>query len=89
LDQYCLYICTRTTFKIENLKDNLHPGNCFRLEPAAEGCRFIAEAEYRVGKLARILAGRKLEEGLASAKRHMKEEGENLKKILENTETLR
>jgi len=63
------------------------PGNRFVIEPAAEGCMFIAEASFRLGKIFKWLAGRKLERGLQSAKKHMREEGENLKKILENDQT--
>ena len=64
------------------------PGNRFLIEPTREGCMFIAEASFRIGKLFKWLAGRKLERGLQSVKKHMREEGENLKKILENDQTI-
>ena len=37
----------------------------------------------RVPLLLRLLARKRVERGLSSARKHMKEEGENLKKILE------
>jgi len=59
------------------------PGNAFIMEPAEEGCVFTATVKLRVGRLARILAGGRLQRGLADTKQHMREEGENLKKIVE------
>jgi hypothetical protein len=62
------------------------PGNKFSIEPREASCVFTASGVMRVGRLARLLARRKLEEGLASVRKHMKEEGENLKRILEKRE---
>ena len=59
------------------------PMNRFVIEPTETGCAFIAEAHLRVGKLAKMFAKNKLEEGLTTVRKHMKEEGENLKSILE------
>ena len=59
------------------------PMNAFTLEPKEEGCVFTATGTYRVGWLARTLAGKKVERGLSSVRKHLKEEGENLKRILE------
>lgn len=59
------------------------PMNRFEIEPTEKGCVFTAEGHLRVGKLAKIFAKKKLEEGLAAVRKHMKEEGENLKRILE------
>lgn len=42
--------------------------------------------EDHVGVLVRRFEKKKLEEGLSSARKHIKEEGENLKRILENDE---
>lgn len=53
------------------------------IEPTARGCMLTAEGHLRVGKLAKIFAKKKLDEGLAAVRKHMKEEGENLKCILE------
>jgi hypothetical protein len=47
------------------------------------GCIFTATIHGRLPWLPRLFAKKRLEQGLASVKRHMKEEGENLKKILE------
>ena len=59
------------------------PWSRFSIEPREEDCVFTASGVMRVGRLARLLAGRKLDEGLSSVRKHMKEEGENLKRILE------
>ena len=59
------------------------PGNSFVIEPKEDSCLFIASGTLRVGWLFRTLARKQLERGLACVKKHMKEEGENLKRILE------
>ena len=59
------------------------PWSRFSIEPREGYCVFTASGVMRVGRLARLLAGRKLDEGLSSVRKHMKEEGENLKRILE------
>ncbi len=59
------------------------PMNAFLIEPKGDSCVFTATGRLRVGRLARALASKKLETGIASARKHMKEEGENLKRILE------
>ncbi|MBW2513372.1 MAG: SRPBCC family protein [Deltaproteobacteria bacterium] len=60
------------------------PHNEFTIEPQGEGCRFIASGTYRIGWIGKTLFKKKLEEGLSRIQRHMKEEGENLKRILES-----
>ncbi|MCK5311342.1 MAG: hypothetical protein KAJ62_04495 [Desulfobacteraceae bacterium] len=55
----------------------------FTIEPKGETCIFIAAGTFRVGWLVRTFAKKKFEQGLLSIRRHMKEEGENLKRILE------
>ena len=57
--------------------------NRFEIEPSRDGCIFTATFHLRIGRIAKALAKRKLEVGLSSARKHMKEEGENLKRILE------
>lgn len=59
------------------------PKNKFIIESRGDACRFIASGTYRVGWIGKKLFKKKLEDGLSSIKRHMKEEGENLKHILE------
>ena len=60
------------------------PKNTFAIEPKGDTCVFTATGCLRVGRIVKILAKNKLEVGLASVKKHMKEEGENLKRILES-----
>jgi hypothetical protein len=59
------------------------PGNRFSIEPRGETSLFTATASIRVGWLVKKFASGKLEHGLSSVRKHMKEEGENLKRILE------
>ncbi len=59
------------------------PKNTFYIELKDETCVFTAKGTYRVGWLVRTFAGNKLNRGLSSVRKHMEEEGENLKRILE------
>lgn len=59
------------------------PKNEFLIEPGENGCRFIASGTYRIGWIGKTLFKKKLDEGLASIQKHMQEEGQNLKQILE------
>jgi hypothetical protein len=59
------------------------PKSTFCMEPKDATCIFTASGTYRVGWLAKTFAKIKLKQGLTSVKKHMKEEGENLKRILE------
>jgi uncharacterized protein YndB with AHSA1/START domain len=59
------------------------PKNRFTVEPKEGGCILTAQATIRVGWLIRTFAKKRLERGLSSVRKHMKEEGESLKKILE------
>ncbi len=59
----------------------LFPRNQFMIEPTDDGgCIFTATIKIRMGPLSRKLSRKQLE----GVKRHMKEEGEKLKAILEN-----
>ena len=60
------------------------PKNEFILEQKSESCLFTASGTYRVGKLGKIFFKKAIEKGLSSVKKHMREEGENLKTILES-----
>ena len=51
----------------------------FRMEPEGDGCRFIAEVHLRMGPLAQ----RAHAEELAAIREHMRVEGLNIKRILE------
>lgn len=60
------------------------PKNEFILEQKGDICIFTASGTYRVGKLGKIFFKKAIENGLSSVKKHMREEGENLKMILES-----
>lgn len=84
-------------FKITKIEPNRHieytptskfmrkffPKNEFILEPQGEKCLFKASGTYRVGWIGKKLFMKAIEAGLASVKKHMKEEDENLKRIIE------
>ena len=59
------------------------PKNMFSMEPTGTGCVFTATVHLRLPLLPRLLARKSIERGLSGIRKHMKEEGENLKKILE------
>jgi uncharacterized protein YndB with AHSA1/START domain len=59
------------------------PKNEFIIEQKGEFCLFTASGTYRVGKLGKIFLKKAIENGLSGAIKHMREEGENLKIILE------
>ena len=59
------------------------PGNTFSIEPRNGTSVFTATGTLRVGWLLRTFVKKRLEHGLSSVRKHMKEEGENLKRILE------
>ena len=60
------------------------PKNEFVLAQKGEFCRFTASGTYRVGRLGKFFFKKAIENGLSSVKKHMREEGENLKIILES-----
>ena len=60
------------------------PKNEFVIEQKGESCLFTAAGTYRVGKIGKIFFGKAIEKALSSVKEHMKEEGENLKSMLES-----
>ena len=61
------------------------PKNEFIIEPKGDACRFVAKGTYRIGKIGKIFFKRSIEKALWSVKKHMREEGENLRNILEKT----
>jgi len=63
------------------------PKNTFSIEPKEGTCVFTATGTYRIGWLARTFAKKRLERSLSSVRKHMKEEAENLKRILEAEES--
>jgi len=60
------------------------PRNTFLIESKGHSCIFTTSGHLRVGWLARTLLGKKLKLALSSVKKHMKGEGENMKRILES-----
>jgi hypothetical protein len=59
------------------------PKNEFLIEQKADCCLFIASGTYRLGWIGKTFFGKAIENSLLSVKKHMKEEGQNLKRILE------
>ncbi|HDQ04506.1 MAG TPA: SRPBCC family protein [Deltaproteobacteria bacterium] len=59
------------------------PKSEFILEAKGEKCIFKASGIYRVGWIGKKFFMKAIEEGLVSVRKHMKEEGENLKRIIE------
>jgi uncharacterized protein YndB with AHSA1/START domain len=59
------------------------PKNEFIIKQKGESCLFIASGTYRLGWIGKTFFKKAIENSLSSVKKHMKEEGENLKRILE------
>ena len=68
---------------VSRLIRRFFPKNQFSIEEKGETCVFMASGIFRHGRLIKTFFKRQLEQNLASVKQHMKEEGENLKTILE------
>ena len=56
----------------------------YSVESKGRSCVFTAAVHYRLALLPRLLAKKSVEKELSSIRKHMKEEGENLKQILES-----
>jgi hypothetical protein len=69
--------------KLKFVITKLFPKNRVTVEPKQGACIFTAQGTIRVGWLIRTFAKKRLERGLSSVRKHMKEEGESLKRILE------
>jgi len=59
------------------------PKKEFIIEQTKNGCRFISSATFRIGWIGEKLFRKSIDEGLAHFVAYLKEEGKNLKKILE------
>ena len=57
------------------------PKNTFSIEQKGDISVFTATVSMRIGRLVKTFAKKKLKHGISSVKQHMKEEGENLKRI--------
>ena len=61
------------------------PKNSFILEPTSKGCLFKAVGIYRVGRIGKLIAKKRITKGIASIQKHLREEGEFLKQSVEKT----
>ncbi len=68
---------------VSRLLRTFFPKNEFTIVQRGEPCLFVASVTFRVGWIGKTFFGRAIQEGLASVKKHMREEGENLKRALE------
>ena len=68
---------------VSRLLRRYFPKNQFSIEQKGETCVFKASGIFRHGWLIKTFFKKHLDQNLASVKKHMKEEGENLKRILE------
>lgn len=59
-----------------------NPKNTFAFEPVDRGTRVVAEIHLRIGPLERLSS--QVHHELEELRRHMREEGENLKRLVEN-----
>ena len=59
------------------------PKMCFYIVPKKDSCVFTATVHGRFPRMIQFIAKKRYDKNLASVKKHMKEEGENLKRILE------
>jgi hypothetical protein len=59
------------------------PRNEFVIKQEGAYCFFTASGVYRVGWIGKTFFKKAIDKGLSSVKKHMREEGENLKEILE------
>jgi len=69
---------------VSRLLRKFTPYNEFLIEKDRDGCLFTASVTYRLGRIGNALFVKFIDKGMAGVKRHMKEEGENLKALLES-----
>jgi hypothetical protein len=60
------------------------PQKEFIIERTAGGCRFVSSATFRIGWIGKKFFKASIDDGLSHFKAYLKEEGRNLKKILES-----
>jgi hypothetical protein len=68
---------------VSRLLRRFTPYNEFLIETDGDGCLFTATVTYRLGRIGKALLGKSIDKGMFGVKKHMKEEGENLKALLE------
>ena len=66
------------------LTRRLFPKKEFIIEKEGNGCLFISSATFRVGWIGKVFFKNAIEKGLSDFRSYLREEGENLKKILES-----
>ena len=69
----------RLAYRIVGPHSILVPGGAFEITPRGERSAFRATIQYRFGRLTRVLLARRIN----ALHTHMREEGENLKRLLE------
>ncbi len=69
---------------VSRLIRKFFPKNEFIIKKESDSCLFIASGTYRLGWIGKTFFKKAIEKRLSSVKKHMKEEGQNLKRILEN-----
>ncbi len=60
------------------------PKKAFIIETEGKGCRFVSSATFRIGWIGNVLFKKSIEKGLSDFRMYLREEGENLKRILES-----
>jgi len=66
------------------LTRRLFPKKEFIIEAEGDSCLFVSSATFRVGWIGKVFFKRAIERGLSDFRSYLREEGENLKKILES-----
>jgi len=57
------------------------------METEGDGCRFISSATFRIGWIGKAFFKKSIEKGLSDFRIYLREEGENLKRILQSEHT--
>ena len=68
---------------VSRLLRKFTPYNEFLIEKDGDGCLFTASLTYRLGRIGKMFLKKSIDKGFFGVKKHMKEEGENLKALLE------
>jgi hypothetical protein len=69
------------------LMRRLFPKKEFVIEKGSDSCLFISSATFRVGWIGKVFFKKAIENGLSDFRTYLREEGENLKRILESEHT--
>lgn len=72
---------------VSRLMKKFFPRKEFTIERKNDLCIFISTATFRVGWIGKTFFKRSIDNGLASFRKYLREEGENLKTILESQYT--